>query len=365
MTAPHTLYGTEFSLYTGKARAYLRYKGIDYVEKLSTLNVYRKVIIPKTGVRFIPVVETPAGEFIQDTTDIIDTLEPRFPERGVYPDGPAQRLTALLFELLGDEWLLMPAMHYRWNFPTQNDRFIMGEFGRIIAPWAPGFVRRLAGRRLAKNFSGMLPKLGITDETIPAIEAWYEQFLTQMDRHFAEHRYLLGDRASIGDFGLMAPLYAHLYRDPAPGALMRRIAPNVVRWVGRMNESRPQIGHWLPDDHVPDTLLPILERQLDEQFEFLKASARALADWKQVHPDERIPRAVGTHEFRLGDARGERALLTFPLWMAQRPLDFHASLDAADKAWVRPLLERVGGESAMTLPDAPRLARKNNRLVFA
>ena len=63
MPAPdrYTLYGTEFSLYTGKARAYLRYKGIPFREVLSTLSVYRRTIVPGTGVSMIPVVETPEG----------------------------------------------------------------------------------------------------------------------------------------------------------------------------------------------------------------------------------------------------------------------------------------------------------------
>jgi glutathione S-transferase len=91
----YTLYGTEFSLYTGKARAYLRYKGIPYKEVLSTMRVYERILVPNTGVRMIPVLETPEGMFVQDTTEIIDFLEQRFPERGVYPQTPRQRLVSL------------------------------------------------------------------------------------------------------------------------------------------------------------------------------------------------------------------------------------------------------------------------------
>lgn len=365
MADSYTLYGTEFSLYTGKARAYLRYKGIDFTEVLSTLNVYRKTIIPNTGVRFIPVVETPQGEFIQDTTDIIDTLEARFPQRSVYPDSPAQRLTALLFELLGDEWLLIPAMHYRWNFPERNERFIMGEFGRLVVPWAPGPIRRFAGRRLAANFSGMLPMLGITDKTIPAIEAWYESFLRQLDAHFAAHDYLLGGRASIGDFGLIAPLYAHLYRDPAPGELMRRIAPNVTAWVERMNATEPPVGDWLADDAVPDTLLPILERQFAEQFPVLADTVEQVAEWIDAHPGQRLPRAVGRHRFRIGDAEDERAALSFPQWMLQRPLFYYQGLAGEARAAADALLERAGGVEAMQMRIPRPVERRDNRLVAA
>ena len=183
MAAPdtYTLYGTEFSLYTGKARAYLHYKGIPYREVLSTVGVYKKVIVPRTGVRFIPVLATPEQEYIQDTTDIIDFLEQRFPERRVYPGTPRQAVVARLLELYGDEWLLIPAMHYRWSFPKQNEAFIMAEFGRVVLPWAPALVRRKVARSRASMFAGMLPILGIDERTGPAIEAWYLETLDHLN----------------------------------------------------------------------------------------------------------------------------------------------------------------------------------------
>ena len=52
----HKLIGAEVSLYTGKVRAYLRYKGIAFEEVAARAEVYRDVIIPRTGVRFIPVL---------------------------------------------------------------------------------------------------------------------------------------------------------------------------------------------------------------------------------------------------------------------------------------------------------------------
>jgi len=365
MTDTYTLYGTEFSLYTGKARSYLRYKGIPYRETLATLNIYRKVIIPKTGVRFIPVVGTPDGRFIQDTTDIIDTLENRFQERSVYPQTPRQRLASLLLELYGDEWLLIPAMHYRWNFPVENEAFLMGEFGKIIAPWAPAPIRRMVGRRLAKRFAGLLPMLGITERTVAAIEASYKAFLEDLDAHFAAYPYLFGERASIGDFGLMAPLYAHLYRDPAPGRLMRRIAPNVARWVERMSKTEPAIGDWLADDEVPETLYPILRRQFDEQFPVLQDLVRYTAEWIDAHHGERLPRKIGEHRFTIGNVEEERALLTFPQWMLQRPLFYYQGLQGDEREAADALLREVDGYKAMQMSIPRPVAREHNRLVAA
>ena len=77
----HKLYGAPLSLYTAKARSYLIFKQIPFEEIFSSMKVYKKIIVPKTGVRFIPVVKTPEGEFLQDTSHIIDTLEQRHPHR--------------------------------------------------------------------------------------------------------------------------------------------------------------------------------------------------------------------------------------------------------------------------------------------
>jgi len=38
---------------------------------------------------------------------------------------------------------------------------------------------------------------------------------------------------------------------------MRRLAPNVARWVGWMNTPAPNPGHFLPADALPETLRPI------------------------------------------------------------------------------------------------------------
>ncbi len=79
MSNQYTLYGAPLSLYTGKARAYLINKRIPYEEVFSSLKIYKKIIIPNTGVRFVPVLKTPDGEYIQDTSAIIDSLEKRCP----------------------------------------------------------------------------------------------------------------------------------------------------------------------------------------------------------------------------------------------------------------------------------------------
>ena len=56
LAAAEKLIGTEVSLYTGKLRCYLKYKNIPFEDVLSTNDVYKNIIIPRTGVQYIPVL---------------------------------------------------------------------------------------------------------------------------------------------------------------------------------------------------------------------------------------------------------------------------------------------------------------------
>ncbi|MEL7130731.1 MAG: glutathione S-transferase N-terminal domain-containing protein, partial [Pseudomonadota bacterium] len=84
----YTLYGAKVSYFSGKARAYLNWKGVPYREVGATKDIYTDIILPKVGWPVIPVVAGPGDEILQDTSDIIDTLEARHGAPSVYPDGP-------------------------------------------------------------------------------------------------------------------------------------------------------------------------------------------------------------------------------------------------------------------------------------
>lgn len=361
----YTMYGAEFSLYSGKLRSYLRKKGIPFVERSPSILTYKRFIVPRTGVNFIPVLHTPEDEVLQDTTAIIDALEPRFPERGVYPTTPRQHLAALLLELYGDEWLLIPAMHYRWNFPDDNLPFIYDEFGGMAFPWFPKFIRRALGRRIGARFRGFVPRLGITDETGPAIENSWVQLLADLNAHFADHDFLFGGRPSIADFGMIGPMYAHLYRDPYPGRLMREKAPNVIAWVERMIAPEPADGDFLPGDEIPDTLWPVLERMAREQVPVLVDTEWKLGEWRKDHPDRaKVPRVLDEHAFEIDGVVGKRAVLPHSLWRWQRPRDYYHALEARRRSPATELAQRLGLRVALSARPKTRLVRRDNRFII-
>lgn len=362
MSDTYTHITAPLSLYSGKTRAYMAWKSIPHREQQVSRSVYKNKIVPAVGRPVIPVLECADGTVVQDTTEIIDFLEARYPQPSIYPDGPVQKLVALLMELYGDEWVLIPAMHYRWAY---NVPWVYGEFGAIALPGAPGFLRRFVGKLISKKFRGFVPMLGITDQTIPAIEKSYEALLAELDAHFAQHAYLLGNRPSIGDYGLIGPLYAHLYRDPASGKTMKRLAPHVAAWVERVEfPDTPGQGDFLDGDQVPDTLLPILRRQMVEQMPVLQRTAQMLAEWRTAHPDaEEIPRSLGNLDFTMEGVTGQRASVSYSLWMLQRALDHYLSLSQADREAADALLTSVGGAAFAQFQLPQRVARCNNRLI--
>lgn len=363
MAPTNTLYGGKISLYTGKARAYLDWKQIPYKEVLANKDVYTNIILPRVGWPVIPIVVTAEDETLQDTTDIIDHFEAREPEPSVYPAGPAQRLAALLLEVYGDEWMKLPAMHYRWNY---NEDWILTQFGALSAPDATPEQQREIGEKRAGPFRGSLPFLGVVPETRRAIEESYEALLADLSAHFAKHDYLFGSRPSIGDYGLIGPLFAHNYRDPKSGEMMRATAPLVARWVERMvMPPAPRGGVFLADDKVPDTVLPVLNRMAVEYLPVLEKTVAAFNVWAaDKSPGTEVPRALGMHPFELGGVTAERAIFTFDLWMLQRPLDFYAGLAGAEKAAADAMLKRAGAAGLAALKPYPRITRKNFKTVL-
>jgi glutathione S-transferase-like protein len=228
----------------------------------------------------------------------------------------------------------------------------------VSAPNASPDEQLAIGSRRAAPFAQAAVVLGAAPSMHAAIERSYEGLLAELDRHFAASPYALGTRPSIGDFGLFGPLYAHQYRDPASGALMRRLAPNVVAWVERMRDApAPGTGEFAPDDQVPDTLLPVLRRQMREQLPELVDTAAALGKWLAAHRGEKIPRAIGMHSFELEGTRGERYIGCYKLWMLQRVLDVYRGLAANERERADRLIDAVGGQALRSFDELPRLER--------
>lgn len=353
------LYGSEISYFTGKVRPALRYKRVPFVEILATPDAYRNVIRPRTGIAFIPIVVTPEDETWQDTSEILDHLERRFPDPPLYPATQAQRIVCFLWELYCDEFLILPGLHYRWSFPESE--------AKARADFAATSGNAQNAGRFAEAVKGFTPMIGVRPESIPAIEAHTRELLDLLESHLAEHPYLLGKRPSLADCSLIGPMYPHLYLDAVPGRLLRETAPRLCHWIERMNHPDPEsFGEWESDDGLPQTMRPLLELIGRDAVPLVLDTVRAFETWADTRPagDNSPPRMVGTHRTALRGASFERYTSPYTLWMVQRPLDAYAALGAPERAAVDRLLAGTGCEELFRYRPRHRMTKDRFTLVF-
>lgn len=357
----HTLYGVEISYFSGKARSYLRWRGVDFCERPADIAFYQNVCVPRIGYPMIPLLITADDDAIQDTTLIMDHFESRA-HRGasLVAAGQVQQLVARLFELYADDWLILPAMHYRWEYDAAET---MLEFGMNLLPHASLDEQRVLGEKSAAQFRGALPFLGVHPHNKHLVEASWRELLQELDAHFRQRPYLFGERPCTGDFALFGALYAHLYRDATAGALMRREALAVARYVERMlYPGADPWGDYLPEDQIPDTLIPILTRMMTEQMPCLVATAQRVAEWREEHPEEPIPRAMGVLSFDLQGISAKRGVQPYSSWLHGRALESYRDLAGASLAAANRLLDQCAGDDFRNCDITAPLVYRDYRL---
>ena len=379
----YTLWGTPHSLFTGKMRSYLLKKQVSFQERLASESRFSSEVVPKVGHWVVPVVETPEGELIQDTTAIIDHIEARMTAPALIPAGPVQQVVAHFLDAFGSNYLMPAAMHYRWSYRAEQELFLRTEFARAVPPHLPYDQRLEMAGAIMDKFNGFLPNLGVTAQTIPAIETAYEELLDVLEAHFRIHPYLLGGRPCLADFGMIAPLYAHLARDPVPAKLMRLRAPNVARWTERMNvteiaDNEYPLSTDYPDgDAIPETLQAVLRVAFGLWEAGIAADAACFNQWvaalhdsaagtiisfdnrRQVHPQ------VGKVAYEWRGITMRRASHIHSLWHLARAQDVASKLIGDDAARLAGLLDKTGGRAVMEWTTSSRIVRQDNVLVLS
>jgi glutathione S-transferase len=378
---PYNLYGTPGSLYTGKARSYLIKQGIPFENRAAGEARFREEILPAVGRWIIPVLETLDGEFVQDGSEIIAWFEAQGGMlRPAYPETPRHRVIAQIFELFGGEGLLRPAMHYRWNFDEVNQPFLARDFSASLAPGAvpdeAETVFKFAASRMRKAMAGF----GVSPDSIPLVEASYERFLDLFEAHLTHSPYLLGGAPTLGDYGLIAPLYAHLGRDPYPARLMQARAFRVWRWTERMNATDQDAGDYgsppetlFEADTVPDTLKALLAFVAEDYLPEVRAYVAYANQWLAERPDlepgttglaRPTERSIGKVAFNWRGVEVEVAVMPYRLWLLQKVQDAVEGLDPAGRLAVEALLAETGLSELLTLRTTRRVERRGQMEVW-
>ena len=352
----YRMIGSELSLYSGKLRSYLLQKHIPFRETGTNPVEFFFTAPQKTRAAAVPIVISPQGEWLQDTSAIIDEMEKRFPAIPILPETPVLRFASYLFELWGDEFWLPLAMHARWSHEENLDLFVH-DAGDTLMPGFPLWLRNTLGRNHARLMRSMAKRVGVTPELSPLIDNFAQIQLDGLNAHFASHRFLFGDRASLGDFGLIGPLYAHLGRDPWPKRELIAPRPQLKAWIERMFQPSDVPGAFDTDDRVPETLAPALRSIFDEMVPFIAACAAELRKTPiSASDNQKAPRFFAEISYPMAGGMHRRVGLSYPVWMAQRMLDAFARMPAPHQDAVRAWLKLVGGENVLRL-DLPRVQR--------
>lgn len=375
----YILYGMQASLYTGKVRAYLRRNRIPVIERGAGHPEFTGKILPHMNRFIMPVVVTPDGDVLQDGTDIIDFFQNEgLGKEILIPESPAVRAIAHFFELFGNEGLLRPAMHYRWNFDADNLSFLKSSFADAFPAHLDSDGRAAAFDHASGRMRKAATAFGVVPETFEEIENSYLEFLLLLNAHLEKTYFLLGACPTVADYALFNPLYAHLGRDPKPANLMKTQAPFVWNWVERMN--RPEIlqEHTVDNpptdqftlENIPDSLKRLLAYVSEEysmefsaHVDFANMWLNEKADGSEVKKGS-LNRGMGFAEFNWRGHDIKTVVMAYRFYLAQRLWDHYDGCEEVDRLAIRNLFSDFGLEIFLEKRPNRRVLRTNYHEVW-
>jgi len=381
-TLTYTLYGMAGSLYTARARSYMRMNAVPFTEIKAGSQEFTGEIVPKIGRWIIPVVKTPDGAIVQDGADIIDHLDAAgFSKNAIYPEDPQVLVIAHLFELFGSHGLLRPAMHYRWNFDEVNLAFLRQTFRDVLPSGLPKEAEEGAFLHASGRMRKAAEVFGVNPETYGKVEESYAQFLSLMEEHLRVHPFVLGGHATIADYGLIGAMYAHLGRDPAPLHLMQKDAPSVFRWVERMNMAETFIdeaatsaeGQLIEGDNLPDGLLQIMGFIAEDYLPEIAAHVEHANSWLESNPDiesgspahnKSMKSGMGLAPFVWRDIEIASVVIPYRFYLLQRMQDAFGHQPDAIQSEIRTVFESAGLATMLDLRMARRIERAGNQEIW-
>jgi len=272
MTGMYRLFGVELSPYSVKVRSYLRYKHIPHQWVVRGASVQSE-FTTLAKLPLIPMLVTPDGESLQDSTPLIAEMERRFPEPALEPADVPRAFLSALIEEYADEWGNKAMFHYRWTYEADQLSAARRIAQAILGPDAKHADLGVAADGVRQRMVPRLSFVGSHDGTRPLIEASFRRQLEIAEAHFTFRPYLFGGRPCLADLGFAAQLY-ELSIDPTPAALMQHF-PLTLAYVARMI-SPVAMGEFEPWEKLAPTLTPLLMEEVGRRY-LPWAQANALA----------------------------------------------------------------------------------------
>ncbi len=149
-----TIYQFEVSPFCDKVRRACHFKGLPFkVEEVSLLGAGKY-----SSARKLPVIDD-GDTRVEDSTQILQHLEARYPDPALFPDDPDQLALCNILEDWADESLYYYDIARHFSFPEnarrRADHLLKHEkawFRTLMGPFVPGLLRKAgeaqgAGRR--------------------------------------------------------------------------------------------------------------------------------------------------------------------------------------------------------------------------
>lgn len=263
MTKVNRIFGMELSPFSIKVRSYFRYKRIPHqwiVRNANSTAEYAKY----AKLQIVPLVVTPEGEGVQDSTPIIERFEAAHPEPSILPPDPAARFAAIVLEEFGDEWGNKWMFHLRWA--REVDQISTSRrlaYGMMTAAAKPEMAEQMA-TQLRNRMVPRVSFVGSNPVTAPLIEKSFREGLALLDAHFQNRPYLFGGRPSFADFALWGQLY-NAWLDPTGFAWITAHSTALQDWVHRMINPMDE-GEFEAWSSLSETLAPLMADQVGALF---------------------------------------------------------------------------------------------------
>lgn len=259
------LLGGPGSPYSLKLRALLRYRHIPHVWIVPQSYIGQAAELAEAGKRMIPVLQTPEGDYLADSTPLIRHLDRLIPGREVMPPDPAAAFLSGLIEDFADEWMVYAMFDSRWSTPAESDWCARRQMSAWLGPMSTeefdGIVTQFSDRQERARAIICGP-----DSNRPVYRASIERLTDAVEHLLDESQFLFGSRPSPGDFGLFGAL-SQIAVDPAASAILKPRGPRAFQWVQSLDDASGLDGVWSPD--WPEALRDLLRLAAETHLAFL------------------------------------------------------------------------------------------------